>query len=267
MLRRLARAGGSLLRESSAPEFVHTVAAAPILGLASPLGYGHPVLLIPGFGAADASLEVMGRWLRSRGYRTYRSRVGLNVGCSERQGVRLERRLERIAADSGQRVAIVGHSRGGILAKALAAARPDLVAGIAVLGSPTRAPGRARVSHPQAVSGMLSSGHLPNLLSFRCLRGGCPPRFQRAVTGPFPKGVGFVSVYSRRDRIAPWQTCRHPAAENLEVEATHLGLAHNAEVFLALARTLPAFWPHRDRSWPALAGRQVGAVARTFALI
>lgn len=254
-----------LWRESSAPELARLVARAPGLGLRSPLGYGRPVLLIPGFGAPDASLELMARWLRSLGYRTYRSRVGVNVGCSERQGLRLEKRLERIAADSGGRVAIVGHSRGGILAKALAAARPDLVAGIVTLGSPTRAPGRSGAVHPPFVSRLLRSGHLPNLLSFRCLRGTCPPRFQRAVTGGFPTATGFVSIYSRADRFVPWQTCKHPAARHIEVEASHVGLAHNAEVFAALAQLLPGFWRGSGRSWPVRMRKQAGAWSRTLA--
>lgn len=252
------------VRESSVPELAGLVARLPALGF-TPLGYGRPVLLIPGFGAADASLEVLARWLRSRGYRTHRSRIGVNVGCSERACQRLEKRLEQIAAAGGGPVAIVGHSRGGLLAKALAAARPDLVAGIVTLGSPTRTVRPAGVPHATVVARLVGSGHLPNLLSWRCVRGTCPPRFARGATAPFPKSVGYVSIYSCTDRIAPWQSCKHPAATHVEVDATHLGLAHNAEVCRALARALPGFWPGEDRSWPVRMGRQATAWGRTAA--
>lgn len=255
------------VRESSVPELAGLVARLPVLGFTTPLGYGRPVLLVPGFGAADASLEVLARWLRSRGYRTYRSRIGVNVGCSERQYQRLEKRLEHIAGRTGGPVAIVGHSRGGILAKALAAARPDLVAGIVTLGAPTRTVRPTGVPHAKVVARLVGSGHLPNLLSWRCVRGTCPPRFARAVTAPFPTSVGYVSVYSRTDRIAPWQSCKHPAATHVEVVATHLGLAHNAEVCLALARALPGFWPGKDGSWLVRMGKQAIASGRTVVIV
>ncbi len=220
---------GTVLRATSIPELSRLVASAPLLSVTTPLGYGRPVLLIPGFGAGDASLEVMGRWLRTRGYRTFRSRIGVNVGGNEYLLRRLVKRLERIHAATGQRVAIVGHSRGGILAKALATTRPDLVAGIVTLGSPTR-----------------STWHV-----------GAP----RAARSRFPRAVGYVSVYSRTDRVAPWQACKHPAARHVEVNASHLGLAHNTAVYRALAQALPTFWP-RDESWSVRARRQAGAWGR-----
>lgn len=257
----------TLLRESSAPELAGLLVRSPVLGYGTPLGYGRPVLLIPGFGLPDASLEVLGRWLRTRGYRTHRARIGINAGCSENQCGRLEERLERLAADSGERVAIIGHSRGGILAKALASARPDLVAGIVTLGSPTQtpAPGARFTGRADAqIARMVSTGHLPNLVSRRCLRGECPTRFQRALTGRFPSSVGYVSIYSRADVIAPWRGCRHPAAEHVEVDATHLGLAHNPEVYLHVGRALPTFWPTSDQPFLRRAAKQVLAGARVL---
>jgi len=161
---------------------------------------------------------------------------------------------------------IVGHSRGGILAKALAAARPDLVAGIVTLGSPTVATRRiARRPDTMAVGAMVRSGHLPNLLSWRCLSGTCGTRFRRKLTGPFPKSVGYVSIYSRSDAIAPWRGCRHPAARHVEVRATHLGLAYNQDAYRAVARALAGFASNDDKPWVTRAVRQALAVTRAFA--
>lgn len=239
----------TVVRESSVPELAGLMLRGPLLGRGTPRGYGRPVLLVPGFGLPDASLELLGRWLRTRGYRTHRSRIGINAGCSETQCERLEKRLEQLAADSGERVAIVGHSRGGILAKALASARPDLVAGIVTLGSFTYAPPqrmRGKVGPDAQVARIVASGHLPNVMSGRCLRGGCPTRFRRALTGSFPSSVGYVSIYSRSDVLAPASGCRHPAAKHVEVDATHLGLAHNAAVYRQVVRALPTFWARRE---------------------
>ena len=95
-----------------------------------PDGEGRPVLLIPGFLAGDGSLATMTRWLRENGYRTHRAGIRANVNCSEEACRQLEHRLEHLAETTGQRVAIIGQSRGGVFARVLAVRRPDLVSGI-----------------------------------------------------------------------------------------------------------------------------------------
>ena len=102
-----------------------------------PDGDGRAVMLIPGFLAGDGSLATMTHWLRQNGYHTRRAGIRANVGCSEEACARLEARLEGFAEHTGQKVSIVGQSRGGIFARALAVRRPDLVEGIVTLGSPT----------------------------------------------------------------------------------------------------------------------------------
>lgn len=205
------RVVGPVLRESSVPELARLVMNLPLLAVNTPLGYGRPVLLVPGFGSTDASLELLARWLRSRGYRTYRSGVGINAAAAGWHARRLERRLERIAAAHAGRVAIVGHSRGGVLAAELAAARPDLVAGIVTLGSPN------------------SAGWVGALAGAR-------------ASARFPRSVAWVSICSPRDRVVRWRSCAHPSARNVAIDATHLGLAHNAEVYRTVGEVLPTFW-------------------------
>src|SRR3954453_23513771 len=100
------------------------------LGAGVPQGEARLVLLIPGFLAGDGSLATMTRWLRANGYRTQRAGIRANVGCSNEAGLRLEGGLEELGARSGQRVAVIGQSRGGAFARALAVSRPDLISGI-----------------------------------------------------------------------------------------------------------------------------------------
>lgn len=208
-----------------------------------PPGGGRGVLLIPGFMAGDGSLATMTRWLRANGYRTGRAGIRANVGCSEEACVRLEERLDALADRSGAPVAIVGQSRGGVLAKALAARRPELVSGIVTLGAP--AVGMLRV-HPLILAQVglvaaLGSGHVPGLFTLRCLKGPCCEPFRAALEGPFPTGVEYVSIYSRTDGIVDWRACLDPAADEcVEVAASHLGMGLNAGVYEEVARVLGA---------------------------
>src|SRR5919206_2265174 len=101
-----------------------------------PPGGGRPVLLIPGFLAGDGTLGTLTHWLRAAGYHTRRAGIRANVACSDEACARLEKRLQAFAEASGEPVSIVGQSRGGVFARALAVRRPDLVAGIVTLGSP-----------------------------------------------------------------------------------------------------------------------------------
>lgn len=217
-------------------------------------GDGRPVLLIPGFLAGDGTLATMTHWLRMLGYRTRRAGIRANVACSEAACARLEQRLEAFAEAQGRPVAIVGQSRGGIFAKALAARRPDLVDAIVTLGSPTVS--QLRV-HPLVLAqiglvGALGSGHVPGMFSLRCLRGHCCDRFREALEGPFPADVHWVAMYSRSDGIVDWRACCAPeASELVEVRSSHCGMAVNREVYeevaraLAITRPLHAALPHQ----------------------
>ena len=99
-----------------------------------------PVLLIPGFLAGDASLAVLAGWLRRRGHEVRTSGIRLNVGCAGRDLDRLGVALEAI----GEPAVVVGQSRGGTLARALAARDPDRVAALMTLGSPCSTSSRCR---------------------------------------------------------------------------------------------------------------------------
>src|ERR671912_1069252 len=83
-------------------------------------GRGRPVLLVPGFLAGDGSLTLMARWLARARFRPSRAGMVANVDRSGAVVPRLEEKLERLVADQGRRAVIVGQSRGGTLAKALA---------------------------------------------------------------------------------------------------------------------------------------------------
>ncbi len=216
-----------------------------------PEGEGRPVLLIPGFLAGDGSLGTMTRWLRENGYQTRRAGMKANVGCSEAGLERLETRLEALAELSGQRVAIIGQSRGGVFARALAVRRPDLVSGIVTLGAPTV---RQLSAHPVVLAhifivGALGTGRVPGMFSVRCLRGACCERFRNDIVGAFPSDVGYSALYSRTDGVVDWRACLDPAAEQIEVRASHLGMGLNAEVYAEVGHALGAFARAEGEFW------------------
>jgi triacylglycerol lipase len=222
-------------------------------GAGLPAGEGRGVLLIPGFMAGDGSLGTLTQWLRGGGWHTKRAGIRANLACSEVACTRLEARLEGLVERTGQRVTLVGQSRGGVFAKALAARRPDLVAGIIALGSPVRS---QLAVHPLVlaqvgvVAALGGSGAVPGLLSWRCLRGECCAPFRAALAAPFPPEVGYVALYSRSDGIVDWRSCIDPDADAcVEVRGSHCGMSLNPEVYRAIGRALGSFTARADGGW------------------
>lgn len=206
-------------------------------------GDGAPVMLVPGFLAGDPSMATMAGWLKRMGYRPCRAEMRANVDCGERAVGRLIEALERQVDRHGRRVAIVGQSRGGGLARLLAVRRPELVSGIVTLGSPLI---NQLAVHPLVRAqvfgvGLLGTLGVPGLFSHGCLKGDCCEDARRDAEAPFPAGVGFVSVYSRSDGIVDWRSCLDPAARHVEVSASHIGMSGHAPTYRAIARALPLF--------------------------
>lgn len=203
-------------------------------------GGGDPVLLVPGFMAGDYTLAGMARALRRRGYRTYRSQITANVGCTLEAAAALEARIESIAIRRGTRVSIVGHSLGGMLARGLAVRRPDLIAGIVTMGSPMLAPGAHHVGLTAGVEALvrLSRAGLHRLMSEECVAGSCARQSFEESRQPMPSGVGFTAVYSRRDGIVDWRACVDPEARAVEVSASHVGMAWDPRVLAEVTEAL-----------------------------
>jgi pimeloyl-ACP methyl ester carboxylesterase len=216
-----------------------------------PDGGGRPVLLIPGFMAGDGSLGTLTRWLRANGYRTHRAGIRANVGCSEAYLARLEARLEELVARDGQRVALVGQSRGGVIARVLATRRPDLVSGLVTLGAPTV---NQLSAHPFVLAqvlvvGVLGTTRMPGMFRVSCLRGACCERFRADLANAFPSDVAFTALYSRTDGVVDWRACLDPAAEQIEVRASHMGMGLNAEVYAELGNALGRLERDEGRDW------------------
>jgi triacylglycerol lipase len=217
--------------------------AHPVLrGRGVPRGEGRSVLLVPGFLAGDYTLATIAAWLRGIGYRPRRVGFLTNTDCSERALRRLEARADALVEADERRVAVIGHSRGAHLGKALAARRPELVSHVIALGG-----GLSRqhaISAPTAATVALVRAWHRRTTDRQerrgCLTEDCRCSFTRDYSAPFPDSVRLTSIYSKEDGVVRWQSCVVPYASNVEVRGTHVGLAFNPEAYLAMATALAA---------------------------
>jgi triacylglycerol lipase len=202
-----------------------------------PHGDGRPVLLIPGFLASDGSLSRMASWLRSGGFRTYRSGIAVNMACMEPLVEHLEARLVSVVERTGRPAVVLGQSRGGTLGRVLAVRRPELVEELVTLGSPIG--NQLGVRRAAWVSigavGLLGTLRVPGCFSIACRAGDCCARARAELRGPFPSSCRWLSFYSRSDEIVKWESCLDPAAEQIEVGTTHIGMGFDAAVWRILA--------------------------------
>jgi triacylglycerol lipase len=205
-----------------------------------PAGEGRPVMLVPGFLAGDTSLTRMAVWLRGGDFTLARSGIAWNTGCMEQTVTRLERRLEDAVTAAGMPALLIGQSRGGSMGRALAVLRPDLVQTLVTLGSPLldQLAVKPRVWPSILTVGALGTLGVPNMFRLSCVHGDCCRRTREAVAAPFPEDVRFMSIYSCSDEVVRWEACLDPAATQLEVDTSHMGMGMAREVWTTLTSSL-----------------------------
>lgn len=217
-----------MLESRAALEYAHWRVVLPLLRRL-PAGDGHPVLVLPGFTAADRSTAAL-RWLlRDLGYRTYGWRLGTNLGPTTNIVEGLDKRVARIRkTNHNQPISLIGWSLGGIFARVLARENPQYFRQVITLGSPFR----TRLGDRSAVSGLWDS---------------LSPLHDRSFVEAFqhderpPLHVPATSIYSRTDGVVSWKLClesKSPIAENVEVLGSHSGMGFNASVGYVVADRL-----------------------------
>lgn len=215
------------------------------LGDGLPAGDGTPVLLVPGFMGGDDSFKPMREWLDRLGYHPEVGGLAFNIRYSEAVVRQLVARLVDVYAWHGRKVALIGHSRGGMLAKVVSHRHPEMVDQVVALGAPLADPYDV---HPVTMAGVRMAQAL-NLLVY-----GHSARVERQFLRDLeaPAVVPLTSIYSRSDGIVYWRACLRPDATCIEVDGSHVGLAANPTVYELLARLL----------LPRLDGRRRGGSAR-----
>lgn len=195
----------------------------------APHGDGRTVLVLPGFGADGLSTWPLRSFLRQRSYAVRDWGLGRNVQDVEET----VERMRAVAVDarerSGRKVSLVGWSLGGYIAREVARDEPDAVASVVTFGSPV-------IGGPRYTTAALVADR----------QGWDLEEIERLVAErkSVPLEVPVTAIYSRLDGVVDWRACIDDEdggpIEHVEVDATHLGLGFQAEVFRLVADRLAA---------------------------
>jgi pimeloyl-ACP methyl ester carboxylesterase len=200
-------------------------------GRSVPHGDGRQVLLIPGFLSGDWSLRILHDWLKRIGYQAHLSGIQLNVLHSEHMLAGLRHRLGEIQKQDGSRVTLIGHSRGGLLAKVLSQRAPQNVEQVITLGSPLA----DWTDLALVTRGAVGVVRTANEVAFgRRLRS--EGRFAHDLR--VPPLVPVTSLYTRSDDVVNFRSCLRPDIPAISVWGSHNGLVVNPEVYRLLGRLL-----------------------------
>lgn len=207
-------------------EYAAFLLAAPWLRRL-PRGDGHPVMVVPGFGATDFSTRPLRQLLSRLGYAAHGWEQGRNLGMGARIKQSLGRSLESLHQRHGQTVSLIGWSLGGVYVREMARHAPQHVRQVITLGSPFNA-------HPRAnnVDGLFRLANRGKNLNLDW------DAFQkRRVPPPVP----CTAIHSKSDGIVAWRCSVEEAApqtENIAVLSSHFGLAVNPLVVAVIADRL-----------------------------
>jgi triacylglycerol lipase len=258
--------GAAALRVRGPVAMTRFLRSEVLAGEGIPHGDGRPVVVLPPAVAGDWLMPIMVGWLRRIGYTGYRSSISLHVDCSDRTLSRVLPRIEEVVESNGRKATLLGHSRGGLLCRAIASARPDLVERVITLASPLNEP-FAVTNLTLAAAARVARNRLqhadPAKLNMGCMTEACActyGRFYRAPLGAVP----LISLFTRNDGVVRWQSCLVEGARNVEIRGTHLGLLASRNVYDVIAHALIGELDEPGISWqgepagePALVQRPV----------
>jgi predicted alpha/beta hydrolase family esterase len=216
--------------------------ASPVYyGLGIPRGDGSAVIVIPGFLGSDFYLSHLHAWLGRIGYKSYLSGIGLNAECPNLLiRHRLNETVEKALRDTRRKVHLVGHSLGGIIARSVAAQRPDIVKSVITLGSPFR----GTVAHQSVlraaatVRNHILKEHGTSVLP-ECYTARCSCDFVCSLRTDIDDSVQQTAIFTKDDGVVDWRYCITGDPErDIEVPGTHIGMVYNASAYTTIAQRL-----------------------------
>jgi pimeloyl-ACP methyl ester carboxylesterase len=215
-------------------------------GFGIPAGDGSAVVVIPGFLMTDWYLTEFRSWINRIGYAAYFSGIGLNAECPNLLlQNKLGETIEKAYTETGRKIHLVGHSLGGVIARAAASQMPDRIASVITMGSPFRGVTLHHSVHQaaQLVRTQILQRHGDGVLP-ACYTAECTCSFLESLMVRMPKSVLQTAIYTKSDGIVDWRVCMtgHPDVD-FEVSATHIGMAFNPIVFDLVAHRLAGKTP------------------------
>ncbi len=212
-----------------------------------PQGDGRTVVVLPGLFGNDFYLQTVRSWLQRIGYNPLASSILWNVGCADRLLTQVE---DVVNTHTTGDIAIIGHSRGGLLAKALASRLGARVTNLVAVGSPLGgmlAAGRNGMTRYAELMqdaggsrGLLfnASRSVARLIDPECASPLCSCGYMDNLFAPLATSVKVTAIFSATDPIVPAASSVLPFGQNLQVEGTHAGLMFNKDVYRLLIRAL-----------------------------
>jgi len=210
-------------------------------GLGVPRGDGSAVVIIPGFLGSDSYLSQLHSWLEKIGYRPYFSGVGVNAQCPNLLiQYRINDSIQKALKQTRRKIHLIGHSLGGIMARSIAAQRPDDIASVITLGSPFRGTvvHRSVIKAAEAVRQRILQAEGDDVLP-ACYTGRCTCNFLNSLRRQLPKALHQTAIYTRNDGVVDWRYCLTGKKESdFEVPGTHVGLTFNPTAYSIIAQRL-----------------------------
>ena len=228
--------------------------AAPLYyGVGIPHGDGAAVILIPAFLCPDFYLAPLHQWLSRIGYTPLFSGIGFNTECPNLLITRqLNDTIEQALAKSGRKVHLIGHSLGGVIARAIASQRPTDIASVITLGAPFRGTVahagilRAAAMVRKRILAKHGSAVLPSCYTARCT---CD--FLESLNCVMPASVLETAIFTESDGVVDWHYCKTDCADaDFSVSGTHVGLAFNPSAYSIIAKRLAQAAPTAKSNGP-----------------
>ncbi len=190
------------------------------------------VLLLHGFFQTRAIWNRMEERLRADGFGVFSVDPGgllwrFNTRPIDEMAAWLAWKVEGVCAKYGlERIHIVGHSKGGLVARRYVQDHGGArrVKSVITLGTPHHGTPTAALGVVLMAGGLLSRNPYEMLPR---------SRFIRELADRFPPEIPLVSIYSRHDLVCPWWCSRlrtSPQAPNLRNHAVR-GVGHSALTF------------------------------------
>jgi|SRR5271157_1142481 len=218
----------------SGTEFVAALGRSASDGL--PRGDRSGVLLVPGLWGGENSLFVLRRDLAHLGYDARTWELGINNRCGDDTVASLIEVARRHRGRHQRPLALIGHSRGGFMAREVARRAPDLTDLVLTLGTPVGSTGLANASMP--VQAMLMISRMMFSRRPRCMTDRCECDYVRNVGASLPQTVAAYSLWSRDDGVVVPENCVRSGEPNIEVPGNHFGMVVNRDVFRLIATIL-----------------------------